>query len=281
MRTALIGLVLIVGAACQGTGSPPEAGTMDPVPVPAEVIVLGDFGSGTEEQYQVAETMRETVAGIDVELFLTVGDNFYNENVDRIWEEPYGWVSEDGIEIAAAWGNHDVDTETRASLVRSTLDPPGNYYTAELGEGKLLVLDSNNAQDSAQRDWFERELQDSGAPLIVAFHHPAYSCGAHGNDDAVQEAWGDLLDEHDVDLVLNGHDHSYQRFRADETTYVVVGGGGRFLTDIGSCPSGNPQLLVGNDTAHHFMMLEITDATISAEVIAANGSRIDSFEIDY
>lgn len=281
LRNLLIGLLGIILVSCGDTAPPPEAATLDPVPLPAEMVVIGDFGSGSEGQYEVAEAMRERVAREGGDLFVTTGDNFYNDDIDRIWNEPYGWLTEENIRIAAAWGNHDLDSDTRRKLVREALEPPGDYYSMDLGEGKLIVLDSNNLPDAGQTEWFRSELEDRGSPVIVVFHHPPYSCGVYGTEDVVNETWLPLLEDFDVPLVFNGHEHHYERFLVDETMYVVTGGGGRSLRPAETCPADTPQPLASNYTDHHFIALEIGDGRILAEVVAADGSTIDSFEIDY
>ena len=82
---------------------------------------------------------------------------------------------------------------------------------------------------------------------MVGFHHCAYCSNAvHGSDGGVRDAWGALFDEHEVDLVVNGHNHCYERAHpvrggevvrevangaswssARGTTYITAGGGGQ------------------------------------------------------
>ncbi len=82
-------------------------------------------------------------------------------------------------------------------------------------------------------------------------------------------------------VVLNGHDHNYERFVIDDTTYVVTGGGGRRLRPTGACPAGTPEPVARNDETHHFILMEVSATSLSAEVIGANGAKIDTFDIDY
>lgn len=281
-RFLFLALLLLGLGACRSDDVPGEAGSMDPLPLPIEMIVLGDFGDGGPDQREVAEMMREATIQRDIAVLVTTGDNFYSDDIDRIWNEPYSWLEDRSIDVAAAWGNHDVVSETRRSLVRDSLGPPGRWYSAPLGpEGRLIVLDSTNVADSSQTEWFEAELAEAGAPTVVVFHHPAYSCGSHGNEEAIHEEWIPLIEDEQVDLVLNGHEHNYQRFEAGETTYVVTGGGGRSLTDLGECSTSTPRPLVSNDQSHHFLLMRVDGEAIAIEAIAADGTSIDRFEIDY
>lgn len=254
---------------------------MEPIALPVQIAVMGDFGDGGTAQYEVAESMRRVAADRDVTLLLTTGDNFYSDALSQIWHQPYGWLEDQGIRVAAAWGNHDLESDRRRELVEEILKPPGRWYSAELGTGKLIVLDSNRVDDESQTEWLKSELGRATEPIVVAFHHPALSCGLHGSTPSVRTNWVPLFDEHEVSLVVNGHDHHYERFVAGPTTYVVTGGGGRHLRPKASCPRDTPEPEVGDYDTYHFVLLEITDSKISAEVLGADSETIDRFSIDY
>ena len=60
---------------------------------------------------------------------------------------------------------------------------------------------------------------------VVTFHHPVWS-GAEGrNNPALREIWGPILEEHGVDLVLQGHDHTYGRGNVPTGTTTATTGG--------------------------------------------------------
>lgn len=153
--------------------------------------------------------------------------------------------------------------------------------------------------DFVQYDWLHDILEDVREDLdpewlIVFFHHPPYSWSAHGDDAAVKELWVPLLETYQVDLVITGHEHVYQRshpsiggvplqtgeeLRAREgVTYVVTGGGGRSLYDVK--PEPYPPWLASAAETHHVVVLDITNDTLSLQAIEAdNGTVIDSFTI--
>ena len=285
---ALTTVVLVVLVACTppttqppGSTVPREIPDLEPLDIPTEIVVLGDFGSGSGGQYDVAETMREEIADRDVALLLTTGDNFYSDDIDEIWDEPYGWLADEGIPVAAAWGNHDIETATRLALVQETLAPPGRWYSLPLGEGKLIVLDSNQVENPEQIDWLKTELETSAAPTIISFHHPAFSCGVYADYDLVRETWVPVLQPHDVTLVLNGHEHHYERFEVAGKTYVVTGGGGQRIRDRRDCAEGVPEPLIGDYEDQHFLILTVTMTSIEGEAIDADGRTIDTFSIEY
>jgi hypothetical protein len=92
-----------------------------------------------------------------------------------------------------------------------------------------------------QTQWIDAELTRLRADpsidfIVVYFHHCAYcTITSHGSDAGVREVWVPLFDKHGVDLVINGHNHGYERTTPIRngtpsdtgTTYICAGGGGR------------------------------------------------------
>jgi hypothetical protein len=76
---------------------------------------------------------------------------------------------------------------------------------------RIIGLNSND-QIAQQAQWMERVLADNKAPWVVCtFHHPIFSTSAQRDNTALRTAWKPLFDKYRVDLVLQGHDHSYGR----------------------------------------------------------------------
>lgn len=194
---------------------------------------------------------------------------------------PYVWdVYFGSIEASAArtpWmfatGNHDMEAAYGTHgygghLAR--LDFPGNgpkscpsVYSFTYGNVAILSLDANDVSyeitsntgysGGAQNTWVERTLAAHRANpnidfLVCFFHHCAYSTiDSHASDGGVRDAWGKLFDRYQVDLVLQGHNHAFERtdpIRAgnpttaapdnsvvypetDGTVYYTVGSAGR------------------------------------------------------
>lgn len=114
--------------------------------------------------------------------------------------------------------------------------PVDMNYSFVYGGVYFVVLNSNHDIDEQTR-WLEDELHEADAGgydfTVVMFHHPVYNVKKHRSNRAVQKHWVPLFDAYGVDLVLNGHDHSYMRSKrlkdgraAGEgeggTTYVVA-----------------------------------------------------------
>ncbi|HSM39031.1 MAG TPA: DNRLRE domain-containing protein, partial [Candidatus Limnocylindrales bacterium] len=124
-------------------------------------------------------------------------------------------------------------------------DPALGWYAYTRGTWRIIVLNSNCSDvggcdaGSPQDLWLRDELAAHADMNVLAYwHHPRFSSGVHGNDPRTDAFWQRLYDA-GADLILNGHDHDYERFASlDPTggldaTYgireFVVGTGGRGL----------------------------------------------------
>jgi predicted phosphodiesterase len=228
--------------------------------IPGETFrfaVVGDFGEGNRAERRVANAIEDWVEDTDADAFVTTGDNIYPDGdpsyFQDAWRGPYGWVKEEGVEIAATLGNHDVEGG-EAKEVMDLLDIPASWYRERVGDAELFVLDGNRVGDPRQTQWLRDALQGSDRGWQIAvFHQPAFSCSKHGSTRAVVREWVPLFEKHGVDLVLNGHDHNYQRFESEAVTYVVTGGGGAELYGLRTCDHGHPERIEGEDDEHHFV----------------------------
>jgi predicted phosphodiesterase len=239
------------------------------------VLVVGDWGAGTDSQQEVAEEMSEYARQQEVDVIVTTGDNFYSDDADELME-PFGWATEAGIPFWITWGNHDVESSRIVDEVEETFDSPPRRVVHEWGPIDVVVLDSNQAGSEDQEDFLIEALGASEDPTIVVFHHAAYSCGSHGDSETIIEEWVPRFDD-DVFLVLNGHEHNYQRFEHDGVTYVVTGGGGATLTDLRECPDDHPQRIAG-EAAHHFVALRLNDS-LTVTAIDLDGNVVDEFSL--
>jgi hypothetical protein len=123
-------------------------------------------------------------------------------------------------------------------------EPNKGYYSYDLGAWHILALNSECAEvggcdeASPQGQWLRQNLAEHrNGCLLAYFHRPLFSSGgAHGNDPRMKPLW-DALYHAGADIVINGHDHDYERFapqdpegRADPDHGIrefVVGSGGK------------------------------------------------------
>lgn len=253
---------------------------------PTRLAVIGDMGTGGDDEWAVAFAVRASADREGLDALVTTGDNIYPdgdpEAYDRAWRKPYGWTAELGVPVVAALGNHDVkDGHEQAEM--QLLGMPARWYTRTVGGVQLIVLDANLVDDEDQAKFLRKAL-DARRPRgtayrVVVFHQPAYSCARHGSTKDVLSEWEPLFADGKVDLVLNGHDHAYQRFGpVDRTTYVVTGGGGAELYPIEDCPAATPAPEVAV-AAFHYVSVEATAEQLLVQARTPDGRVLDTATI--
>ncbi len=185
---------------------------------------------------------------------ITLGDNAYQSGTAAQFKNCYGptW-GRFKSRTRPATGNHDYQTAGAKGYFDYFGTRAGHrsngYYAYTLGTWHIIVLNSNCGlvsckAGSPQLKWLEYVLGKSrGRNVLAYWHHPRFSSGKHGNDESVQAFW-DLLYREGADIVLNGHDHDYERFAPQTPTgrsdpkygirQFVVGTGGTSLRSKGS-----------------------------------------------
>jgi hypothetical protein len=212
-----------------------------------------------------------------VDALVTTGDNVYERGEPELFaaqlDQPYQ-VLRRRRPLWATLGNHDVTAGHGAEQLRH-LGLPDLPYAKSLPGLQLLFLDANRV-DQDQASWLDARLSGPGPDLrAVVFHHPAWSCSVHDTSEQVGRHWVPVLEDHRVALVLNGHDHNYQRFVSPGgVTYVVTGGGGRRLYPLDGCAPGSPERVAGQ-VRHHFTAVEVRDGSLAVTAVAADGGVLD------
>jgi len=211
----------------------PASSATPPTDTAVFFAVIGDFGRDGPAEAGVADLIHRFAP----QFIVTVGDNNYPNGSKLTWpdnvEKHYG----DYIARRAffpALGNHDwgYGGPNHTPYQVKVLDYlPGNrrYYDLVRGPVHFFILDSNwqepdgAAPDSKQARWLKERLSASTATWkVVILHHAPYSSGQHGPLERMQwpfAAWG-------ADVVLAGHDHTYERIMRDGIVYIVNGLGG-------------------------------------------------------
>ena len=247
-------------------------------------VFIGDFGSGDAGEAGVSSAIRSWVRDRPFDALVTLGDNIYSDGspsqFEQAWNEPYGWVEDAGVQVVASLGNHDIHT-ANGGPVMDLFDMPNRWYGRRVGPVDIFVLDSNDLTAEGQLEWLSTALASSSAPWqVLVFHHPVYSCGKHGSTPRVQHELLPVVGSEGVDLVVNAHDHDYQRFPATNgTTYVVSGGGGAGLYPVGDCPADTPNPVAWNDDVHEFLYVSATATELTGTAVSASGTVLDSFRL--
>ena len=149
------------------------------------------------------------------------------------------------------------------------------YYTfkAPKEDVRFFALESTY-MDPDQLKWLEDELKKSSEKWKIAFfHHPLYSSArTHGSQLKLREVLEPLFIQYNVSLVLNGHDHTYERIKPQNgIQYFVEGSSGQLRN--GDLRKGSPLTAFGNDTDSTFMLMEIDGDTLTFNTISTERQR--------
>jgi len=241
--------------------------------------VLGDFGNGSRQQYELATQMAKVRESFPFELVLTVGDNIYGserpQDFIRKFETPYKALLDAKVKFYASLGNHD----SRQQSLYAPFNMDGRtYYTfkAPKEDVRFFALETDYLEPK-QLQWLEKELAGSNeAWKIPYFHHPLYSSGGrHGSDATKRDVLEPLFIKYGVSVVLAGHDHFYERVKPQQgIVHFVVGSGGQLRR--GDLRKRSPLTAVGNDTEQAFMAAEISGDEMYFNAIGRTGRIIDS-----
>jgi 3',5'-cyclic AMP phosphodiesterase CpdA len=283
--------LVLSGTGCSDTAIKPAViavaamqSTAEPlVPLPnkdgsLKFAVLGDFGTGDRRQYQLAEQMASLHRRFQCELVVLVGDNLYGserpQDFHKKFELPYKPLLDAGVKFYASLGNHDA--REQRFYKRFNMDGKLYYTFTPKPKVRFFALDSTYPVPE-QINWLEKELTASSNDWkIVFFHHPLYSSGRrHGSDLRLREVLEPLFLKYNVSLVLNGHDHSYERIKPQKgIAYFVVGSGGQLR--VGNIDRGTTITAKGFDTDLAFMAAEIVGDEMYFNVISRLGQIVDS-----
>jgi len=243
--------------------------------------ILGDFGTGSREQYQLAAIMKRVHDQYPFNLVTLVGDNLYGserpQDFKKKFEDPYKPLLDAGVKFYASLGNHD-DPQEQRNYKLFNMD--GKRYYSFKPDGnqsvRFFALESSYLQPE-QVAWFEQELKASNSDWkIPYFHHPPYSSGErHGSDPQIRTALEPLFLKYNVSVVLTGHDHFYERTKPQKgIVYFVVGAGGQLRK--GNIDTRTGLTAAGNDRDQSFMIAEINGDEMWFNAISRQGQVFDS-----
>ena len=229
-----------------------------------DIAVCGTNGDELTAHLVDSILRADSVAKVNVEVF-TLGDNAMPDgsasNFALCFTPSWGDTAKRIMKkIHPAAGNHEHVTVGASPYYQYFGSKAGSarkgYYSYDVGEWHVIVVNSeivvagfSLAERKAQEDWLRTDLKGTQQPCTMAYwHHPRFSSGWHGSSPALQSIWQILFDG-GVTLVLNGHDHEYERFLPQTPAGVldtingmaeyVVGTGGDALRGFRVTPVAN------------------------------------------
>ena len=186
-----------------------------PGPVVGALVGAGDISTCENNNDEATARLLDRVDGT----IFTVGDNVYESGTARQFRDCYDptW----GRHLARTRpspGNHDYKTAGASGYYAyfgSNAGAAGvGYYSYDVGGWHVLSLNSTvpSSAGTPQYEWLRADLDANKTACAVAYwHHPVFSSGEHGNDSTMRSVLR-LLYERGVEVVVNGHDHDYERF---------------------------------------------------------------------
>jgi hypothetical protein len=248
--------------------------------------VIGDAGRGDRPQQEVADQMAAWRATFPFEFVVMLGDNICGTHSPQDYrdkfERPYRALLDAGVTFYAAIGNHDDSAQIRYAPFHMNGQ---RYYTFRQAEHRLAAVTGAGirffALDSRSLDpdllaWLRRELAASGSAWkICFFHHPLYTSGRYrAGARALRLALEPILVEGDVDVVLSGHEHFYERLQPQRGISYFTSGA------AGSLRRGDIQPSTvharGFDTDYHFMLMEVSGNALYFQAISRTGETVDA-----
>jgi len=253
--------------------------TTDPV-----IAAAGDICSTTTDCAPTAKLLG-TLAPTRV---LTLGDNAYPDGASSDYSTYYdpNWGSVKAI-TSPAPGNHDYQTSGGAGyFAYFGSRAPAPYYSFDVGSWHLISLNGElgHSAGSAQETWLKSDLAAHANKCTLAYwHEPRFSSGSeHGSDSSFDPFWRDLYAAN-AEIVLNGHDHEYERFAPQNPSGVadaigirewVVGTGGASHYTFG-LPIANSE--VRDNTTFGVLRLTLHPASYDWQFVpVAGGTFTDS-----
>ncbi len=236
-----------------GTSGHPYVGidgfvVVDPPAADPVLVGAGDVSYCSRTADSKTATLLDRIAG----RVFVAGDLAYPDGSTAQFRDCYGptwgrWR----LRTSPAPGNHEYRTAGASpyfAYFGSRAGTAGKgWYAYDLGTWRVYSLNSNCSNvgcdaDSEQVRWLEADLAANPRACVAAvWHHPRFSSGEHGNNPAVAELW-ETLEAAGAELVLNGHDHDYERFAPQSSSgspdaagirEFVVGTGGAALRPFG------------------------------------------------
>jgi hypothetical protein len=264
--------------------APPAAKALDVqlplIPKSLRFAVIGDSGTGERPQFQIGELMSRYQGKFPFDFVLMLGDNIYGSKTAsgfrKKFEEPYKALLDANVKFYAALGNHDHSDE----VFYKPFNMSGKrYYNFHAGNADFFALDSDY-MDPAQVDWLRQQLSGSTAAWkICFFHHPFYSHARfHGEDVDLRNQLEPIFQKYGVNVVLNGHQHVYERLKPHGgINYIVLGNSGQLRThDL--MPS--PDTAKGFDTDQAFMLVEVADKAFHFQTISRANDTVDQGQFE-
>lgn len=244
----------------------------------ASVVMVGagDIASCAYTTDTATAKLLDSISGT----VFTTGDNVYPDGTSAQYTNCYHptWGRHKS-RTKPVPGNHDYNTSGAAGYFRY-FSNTRSYYAYNLGDWRIYALNSeiDTSATSAQVRWLKQDLASNPKLCVLAYwHRPRWSSGnRHGSDSRSQALWAALYNA-GAELVINGHEHNYERFKqmnasgsavSNGLREIVVGTGGAGLYGFGSIRSTSE---VRNSSTHGVLKLTLNSTSYSWKFVPVAG----------
>jgi acid phosphatase len=197
-------------------------------------VFVSDSGQGDKNQKRTAQGIEKYCQSGSCQFLASMGDNFDSgvKSVDDVqfktrFEDVYKNLD---FPFYMALGNHDYRGNIQAEIDYTDRSQkwkmPARYYSYSSSDASFFVLDTNNLDD-AQLQWLDDGLaaQDKTWKIVYG-HHPVYSNGLlHGDTKELINKLLPIMQRHQVNFYLSGHDHDKEVISRSGMMFVVCGTG--------------------------------------------------------
>ena len=299
IRSAAAISLLVLPLLQQARAQSPHASAPRTKPSAQAFVLVGAGDIASCKDPQGAQATAKLIEQIPGTVF-AAGDLAYEKGTAQEFKNCYGpaW-GRFKDRTRPALGNHEYVDPTASGYFQywgAQAGPAGKgYYSYDLGAWHIVVLNTNcTARDlggcsagSPQETWLRADLAQHPAACILAYgHHALFSSGVfkrHAVHPELKPLWDDLYAAH-ADLVLAGHEHSYERFAPQDPggkldpeqgiREIVVGTGGR-SHDLLGFPIPNSETREWN--TYGVLKLTLTPGKYTWEFIPVEGKTFRDF----
>jgi hypothetical protein len=276
-----------------GMFSPDATFTTAPSSGTTRIIVLGDSRDAMSVFGQALQAGQDD--GADLAVF--TGDAVLFGGQQDLWDSWFAAAAATfpSLPLASALGNH----EANARHYYAQLPGPGNqqWYSFDWGDLHITVLNDTPVDPATiggdQARFLDDDLARTQKPFKLVVHHkPVYTSyeGAditgHMHEAELEEDWVPLYEKHNVDLVLNGHVHAFERtfpLRGGQPVadgagpvYAVFGGAGASQVDVAPRPFIAKQL-----KTFGYELIDVAGSRLTLTSKALDGSVLDEYSITH
>ncbi|MFW2500883.1 MULTISPECIES: metallophosphoesterase family protein [Clostridium] len=256
-------------------------------PSPQFIVVCGDTVAGSN---------KEEVLAYQLDRFRNIIENYHPNKL-----------------LLPIVGNHEVNIEPIDDRFEKVLGQiyndlnPNSYlegynktvYYKDFEDTRLIILNafhfgSTHKINEDQLSWFKEAASKPIRNKLVFIHSPAFPTGAHLGHcldlyPDYRDAFWEIVDNCDIDIVFSGHEHNYSRRIIDgsfsngdfcykrKVNQIITGGGGEKLRDKYKSKHG---IVVAPIAVYHYLIVDIESDYIKVCAISSKGKKLDEFIID-